>query len=91
MKFRKKPVEIEAVQFTGTNGDEIAEFMGCQHPCIENGALLIGTLEGVMRVYPCDWIIKGITGEFYPCKPEIFRATYDKVADTPRLQERSEG
>ena len=91
MKFRKKPVEIEAVQFTGTNGDEIAEFMGCQYPCMENGALLIGTLEGVMRAYPCDWIIKGIIGEFYPCKPEIFRATYDKVADTPRLQERSEG
>jgi predicted RNA-binding Zn-ribbon protein involved in translation (DUF1610 family) len=41
----------------------------------------------VMRASPGDWIIKGIKGEFYPCKPEIFTATYDNVADTPRLQD----
>ena len=77
MKFRKKPVVIEAVKFTGTNGDEIAVFMSCQHPFLRDGGLIIGTLEGNMRADPGDWVIKGVKGEFYPCKPDIFKATYE--------------
>ncbi len=80
-KFRKKPVEIEAVQFTGHNDDEIASFVG------ENGSdprefgpsWYIYTLEGVMRAEVGDWIIRGVKGEFYPCKPDIFEATYEDV------------
>lgn len=85
MKFRKKPVVIEAMQFTGANGDEIAKFMGCQHPYIENGGLMIGTLEGVHRADPNDWIIRGVRGEFYPCKPDIFAATYEPAEDIANM------
>jgi hypothetical protein len=80
-KFRKKPVEIEARQFIEGAGDEIAEWCGGMYgdsfvygPCVA-----INTLEGVMRALPGDWIIRGVAGEFYPCKPEIFRATYELV------------
>ncbi len=79
MKFRKKPVIIDAIQFTGENGDEIASFMQCQYPFIENGKLLIGTLEGTMKADQGDWIIKGVKGEFCPCKPDIFDVTYESV------------
>ena len=48
-----------------------------------NGDLLIATLEGIMRAKPGDWIIRGITGEFYPCKPDIFEQTYEPAEDTP--------
>ena len=80
-KFRKKPVVIQAIQFTGENGDEVATFMSCQYPFIENGGLMIGTLEGTMRADPLDWIIKGVNGEFYPCKPDVFASTYEEVVE----------
>lgn len=78
-KFRKKPVVIEAVQFqfNGDNAQEIADFMQCQFAAIEWGRLVIGTLEGNHYANPGDWIIKGVKGEFYPCKPDIFEATYE--------------
>jgi hypothetical protein len=85
MKFRKKPVEVEAEQFTGHNSTEIeAWFIGHdarKYFGVENGGrgVLINTLEGTMRADPGDWIIKGIKGEFYPCKPDIFEATYEEV------------
>jgi hypothetical protein len=91
MKFRKKPVVIEATQFTGDNGDAIAAFMGCQHPFIENGGLMIGTLEGVHRANPGDWIIKGVKGEFYPCKPDIFAATYEPAQDIANEEHQEQG
>jgi hypothetical protein len=81
MKFRKKPVVIEAVRFTGANGSDIAAFMQCAFPYYADGGLMIGTLEGAMKASPGDWIIKGVKGEFYPCKPEIFAATYEAVED----------
>lgn len=82
MKFRKKPVVIEAVQFTGKNCFEILHFMGRGHDIIDaelqqTDCPTIYTLEGDMNTAPGDWIIKGIKGEFYPCKPDIFEATYD--------------
>jgi hypothetical protein len=80
MKFRKKPVVIDAVQFTGDVGaPEITALdLGCQHdPDKGYDILTIDTLEGCMRAEPGDWIIRGVKGELYPCKPDIFAATYE--------------
>lgn len=85
MKFRKKPVVIEAVQFLGTGQscDEVTAFFGGETSqnhrwklCTLDGGY-IPTLEGVMEFGVSDWIIKGVKGEFYPCKPYIFEVTYD--------------
>lgn len=79
-KFRKKPVVIEAVQWNGNNRNEIAEFMGELFPkptVNEQIEIYIFTLEGTMIASKYDWIIKGVKGEFYPCKPDIFEATYE--------------
>ena len=83
MKFRKKPVVIEAVQFTGNNFFECAGFMGHGSEVLNNDMLhstdtpVIETLEGTLTASLGDWIIKGVKGEFYPCKPDIFAATYE--------------
>lgn len=85
MKYRKKPVEIEAIQFTRDNFDEIAKFTNgnaknfSTEKC-PNGKCFceITTLEGVMTATEKDYIIKGVDGEFYPCKPCIFEKTYEK-------------
>lgn len=77
MKFRKKPVVIDAIQWSGNLVD--AERFGipdCSQDLIDP-ALEINTLEGVMKAQVGDWIIKGVKGEFYPCKPDIFAATYE--------------
>ena len=79
MKFRKKPVVIDAEQYL--EGDHPLPF-------VEEGVLsydederkqFIHTLEGPLWVTHGDWIIKGVKGEFYPCKPDIFAATYEPV------------
>lgn len=77
-KYHKKPVIIEAVQWIGTdeNIDEIMEFMHADILSIRNDRLVINTLAGDMMVDPGDFIIKGVYGEFYPCKPDIFEQTY---------------
>jgi len=81
MKYRKKPVIIEAVQWDGINFDEVCNFcpaiMGETYKA--DGNLKIPTLEGEMIASPQDYIIKGIKGEFYPCKPDIFNITYEPV------------
>jgi len=79
IKYRKKPVVIEAVQWIG-NYEVIKDFMK-QEPVTEyqNEVLVIETLEGTMRADFGDYIIKGVNGEFYPCKPDIFEKTYEKV------------
>ena len=83
MKFRKKPVVIEAVQWTGDNRREIFEFCTLSYFNTDFETqklkLMIQTLEGVMEASIGDYIIKGIKGEFYPCKEEIFKLTYDEV------------
>jgi len=84
MKFRKKPVVIEAVQW----------FKDGDHPAVTNPGVFfphgcstktnkryITTLEGDLTVTPGDWIITGVNGEHYPCKPDIFEKTYEQVAD----------
>ena len=81
-KYRKKPVVIEAVQFNGRdNSGDVLEFTDWQAVFTGNSIddcwLEIPTLEGTMKARPGDWIIKGVNGEFYPCKPDIFAATYE--------------
>lgn len=83
MKFRKKPIVIEAVRFTGVNDrllSELQAFAGQSLEVRDVAGLLhlvIPTLEGDHLARPGDWIIKGVKGEFYPCKPDIFAATYE--------------
>ena len=84
-KFRKKPVVIEAVKYVDGNGEEIIDFTenNAVFHTRENNIteLIIPTLEGDMKVEKEDWVIKGVKGEFYPCKPNIFLETYEKVIE----------
>jgi len=99
-QFRKKPVEIEAMELAGSNADLHAVYcwveantqgsfdpLGDEIPASgvsidpATGLILIATLEGVMQAKPGDWIIRGVQGEFYPCKPDIFAATYEPAND----------
>ncbi|MGG7510879.1 hypothetical protein [Plantibacter sp. YIM 135249] len=83
--YRKKPVEIQAVRFEKPYKD-VQEFCpgirfirrGMQGTKVSHA--LIETLEGTMTAELGDWIIRGVHGEFYPCKPDIFAATYEEVA-----------
>ncbi|MDP3766990.1 MAG: hypothetical protein Q8S13_03165 [Dehalococcoidia bacterium] len=82
-KYRKKPVVIEAVQWDGQSGTANAFFgesFGVDWVYVHDSrAIEIPTLEGRMRAQVGDWLIKGVKGEFYPCKPDIFAATYEPV------------
>lgn len=94
-KFRKKPVVIEAIQWNGnSNKQEIDSFVGKTLTTelesetaylagrgLPQFSLIIETLEGNHKAMPNDWIIKGVNGEFYPCKPDIFDVTYEPVND----------
>ena len=80
-KYRKKPIIIDAEQIkAGKQGDLLSEAVasGKARSC-EDDTVLIATLEGVISGKPGDWIIKGIKGEFYRCRHDIFVATYEKV------------
>lgn len=84
-KFRKKPVEIEAYCYNQQEGNYRPDWF--QDAVTANAIFthpdhaIIPTLEGVMRADLGDWIIRGVKGELYPCKPDIFEATYDVVDD----------
>jgi len=83
-KFRKKPVVIEAVHLTcDLTPADLHGFLGtfADVEVVDQRALVIHTLEGDMRADDGDWIIKGVKGEFYPCKPDIFEATYERVEE----------
>lgn len=81
-KFRKKPVVIEAVQYDGSNDAEIIAFTKKKAiKAFDKNVMIIPTLEGDHIASAGDWIIKGVAGEFYPCKNEIFLKTYDEVND----------
>ena len=82
-KYVKKPVEIEAVEWTGDNLIEILDFSNACFSYERGGkrVLAISTLEGTMTASVGDYIIKGIQGEFYACKPDIFKLTYDLVTE----------
>lgn len=97
--FTKKQVTISAIQWTGNNLPDVIKFTGkhprwgewfkdmdeyVAHVRVDGGKFKIFTLEGVMDALPGDWIIRGVQGEHYPCKPDIFAATYEEA----ELQER---
>lgn len=85
--YRKKPVEVEAVRFGKHNGLEVAEWCGGKLANEDPNRkqqwlptfISIPTLEGTMQARLGDWIIKGVNGEFYSCKPDIFEQTYERV------------
>jgi predicted KAP-like P-loop ATPase len=80
MFYRKKPIVIEAVQFNGSNHHQLADWSGEAVRLTESlDKLEIVTLEGTMTASLGDYIVKGIKGEFYPCKPDIFEANHDKA------------
>lgn len=98
MKYREKPVVIEAIQFDGTSksleqifnwapvknegwrkvADDREYSTGSRYEIL---AIIIPTLEGDMTAHPGDYIIKGVKGEFYPCRPDIFEMTYEKAIE----------
>lgn len=81
MKFRKKPVVIDAVRWFGP-GDHHAVVPDPVGNPMAPDRHVIQTLEGNMEVTPGDWIITGVKGEHYPCKPDIFAATYEPAEET---------
>lgn len=80
MKFRKKPMVIDAIQWTGHNTSDVLKFAGKMlvFP-LKDVTVIINTLEGEMKAQVSDWIIRGVMGELYPCKPDVFEKTYEKV------------
>lgn len=80
-RYRKRPVEIDAIQFypDQMKRREVEEALGYDPIIISSEGYFIETLEGMMKVSDGDYIIKGVNGEFYPCKPDIFEKTYDLV------------
>jgi hypothetical protein len=89
-QYRKNSIVIDAIQWTGNNFDKCMNFMETNHgnkivyedyeeKVSRTGILIIDTLEGSMTCSKNDYIIKGIKGEFYPCKPNIFEQTYTKI------------
>lgn len=83
MQFRKKPVVIDATNWDGGNVEHVMDWAsglsGEAHLRFDGNVIFIQTLEGEMRCDPGDWIIRGVKGEFYPCKPDIFAQTYEPV------------
>lgn len=79
MKYRKKPVVIEAEKYDGDSTHLSYEFGTAINRSRAGGSCFISTLEGEMECKPGDFIIKGVAGEFYPCNPDIFAATYEAV------------
>ncbi len=78
-KFRKKPIVIEALKYTEDNYNEVYKFLKKPNEGAIGSWIIIETLEGDMKCFVGDYIIKGIKGEFYPCKPDIFEQTYEPV------------
>jgi len=89
MKYRKLPIEIEAMRLSRATAEEVARWCGGHVSHQSNPSdpsdiwtgVAIPTLEGVMTAQLGDWVIKGVKGEFYPCQPDIFAATYELVGE----------
>lgn len=80
MWYKKKPVPVEAIQWTGNNIDEIMTFMSDNPPYFDFwNSIIIQTLEGEMKAPIGSWIIRGIEGEYYPCRRDIFEKTYEQI------------
>lgn len=80
-KAVKKPVQIEYLVWTGKNIASINDFLNKDYFINNYNELIIKTLEGNIKASVGDHIIKGVNGEFYPCKPDIFKKTYDRIND----------
>lgn len=85
-RWRKKPVEVEAVRWAGDNWSEVYDWIMKHGPDMQDPGIhrrgheiTISTLEGEMTASVGDWIIKGVKGEFYPCKPDVFETSYEEV------------
>lgn len=78
-KYTTKPVEIEAIQWNGDNYFDIFNFIGKDNHSYTRGELTIHTLEGDMLASKGDYIIRGLRGEFYPCKPDVFIQKYKEI------------
>ena len=81
MKYRKKPVVVEAIQYDGFHTGQLNDFCGDKIVEPVEGSPFICTLEGDMTISKGDYVIKGVNGEFYPCKPDIFLKTYEPAED----------
>lgn len=91
MKFRKKPVVIEAIQFTRKSFNDIVKWIDAERTTMvewdydskidDDTYIVIKTLEGNMKVNLTDWVIRGVKGEFYPCKDDIFKMTYEECSE----------
>ena len=80
--YTKKPITIQAIKYDGNNIQEIIDFVGNENLTFSDVGIMqwsIKTLEGDMLISLGDYVIKGIKGEFYPCKPDIFEMSYDEV------------
>jgi len=95
MKYRKKPVVVDAMQLPADGADASDELLTFLHEMGENwsserdGSIAIhDTFEGVMVADPGDWIIRGVKGEYYPCKPDIFEKSYDMAWEATMTHER---
>ncbi len=88
-QYRKKPIVVEALQYTGKNHNEMLHFM-C--PDLPDDAVAfdetIKTLEGKLHVSPMDWVIRGVKGELYPCKPDIFEETYELLEEAEKMDKK---
>ncbi len=82
-KYRRKPIVIEAIQWTGDNTNEVLGFGKgkIKYRRFIDEELYVKTLEGELRASKGDYIIKGVRGEFYPCKPDIFEKIYEEVKE----------
>ena len=78
-RYKKKPVVVEAIQYTRETAEACVRFCGKHFMCFVENKLIIKTLEGNHRVSFGDYIIKGVKGEIYPCKPDVFEMTYEEV------------
>ncbi len=86
MKFKKKPVTIDAIQWNGENTEDVLKFLGeSLNVNVDADGFKINTLEGTMTASVGDFIIKGVKGEFYPCKPDIFEQTYDAAQESKKI------
>lgn len=96
-RFRHKPTEVEAIQYSWEDltkfkeeaQDDVADFMG-QNIVVVGDHIQIETPEGVLEASPGDWIIKGVNGEFYPCKPDVFEKSYELIEEETHYGEEKE-
>ena len=86
MKFRKKPIVVDVIIYDGGNYKEVAKFVGRIYQCCNSKDIEIPTLEGIMRASVGDAIIKGVKGEFYPIKNDIFLETYEPVDERDEIK-----